>query len=91
MRPTLGTRTAHDGVAIRTRPESGAARTRATCARAGVARRTAGAAGRVGVPPATGATIGDMHDRLITVLLVLAIIAVLLWDVWWLRIVLGAL
>jgi hypothetical protein len=32
-----------------------------------------------------------MHDRLITVLLVLAIIAVLLWDVWWLRIVLGAL
>jgi hypothetical protein len=43
------------------------------------------------VPPATGATIGDMHDRLITVLLVLAIIAVLLWDVWWLRIVLGAL
>jgi hypothetical protein len=32
-----------------------------------------------------------MRDRLVIILLILAIIAVLLWDVWWLRIVIDTL
>jgi hypothetical protein len=32
-----------------------------------------------------------MRDRLVILLLILAIIAVLLWDVWWLRIVIDTL
>jgi hypothetical protein len=32
-----------------------------------------------------------MRDRLVIILLILAIIAVLLWDAWWLRIVIDTL
>jgi hypothetical protein len=32
-----------------------------------------------------------MRDRLVILLLILAIIAVLLWDAWWLRIVIDTL